>query len=122
MLHILCATLIGLLYGDSGSNASKSFENVGFLLIGIVYLWYTTVMPGVLKCKLKLHISSVAHGLHYYLFRIFNFSFSNFKIFSFFFVGAYFMKIFQFPPNWKSYGKKHSTIGIRLEHIFLPIH
>lgn len=54
MLHILCATLIGLLYGDSGSNASKSFENVGFLLIGIVYLWYTTVMPGVLKCKLTL--------------------------------------------------------------------
>lgn len=47
----MCATLIGLLYGDSGSNANKSFENVGFLLIGIVYLWYTTVMPGVLKCK-----------------------------------------------------------------------
>lgn len=51
VLHILCATLIGLLYGDSGSNASKSIENVGFLLIGIAYLWYTTVMPGVLKCK-----------------------------------------------------------------------
>lgn len=51
VLHILCATLIGCLYGDSGSNASKSIENVGFLLIGIVYLWYTTVMPGVLKCK-----------------------------------------------------------------------
>lgn len=52
-LHILCATLIGLMYGDSGSNASKSIENVGFLLIGIAYLWYTTVMPGVLKCKFK---------------------------------------------------------------------
>lgn len=52
-LHILCATLIGLLYGDSGSNASKSIENVGFLLIGVAYLWYTTVMPGVLKCKKK---------------------------------------------------------------------
>lgn len=51
VLHILCATLIGLLYGDSGSNASKSIENVGFLLIGVAYLWYTTVMPGVLKCK-----------------------------------------------------------------------
>lgn len=51
MLHILCATLIGVLYGDSGSNASKSIENVGFLLIGVAYLWYTTVMPGVLKCK-----------------------------------------------------------------------
>lgn len=51
VLHMLCATLIGLLYGDSGSNANKSIENVGFLLIGVAYLWYTTVMPGVLKCK-----------------------------------------------------------------------
>lgn len=51
MLHILCAILIGLLYGDSGSNANKSIQNVGFLLIGVAYLWYTTVMPGVLKCK-----------------------------------------------------------------------
>lgn len=51
LLHILCATLIGLLYGDCGSNASKSIQNVGFLLIGVAYLWYTTVMPSVLKCK-----------------------------------------------------------------------
>lgn len=54
MLHILCATLIGLLYGDSGSNANKSIQNVGFLLIGVAYLWYTTVMPSVLKCKYKI--------------------------------------------------------------------
>lgn len=51
ILHILCACLIGLLYGDSGSNASKAIQNVGFLLVGVAYLWYTTVMPGVLKCK-----------------------------------------------------------------------
>lgn len=50
-MHIMCAILIGFMYGDSGSNASKSIENVGFLLIGIAYLWYTTIMPGVLKCK-----------------------------------------------------------------------
>ncbi|XP_031623711.1 ATP-binding cassette sub-family G member 1 [Contarinia nasturtii] len=56
VLHILCATLIGLLYGDSGSNASKSIENVGFLLIGVAYLWYTTVMPGVLKFPTELEI------------------------------------------------------------------
>lgn len=59
MLHILCATLIGLLYGDSGSNASKSIENVGFLLIGVAYLWYTTVMPGVLKCKQIISFNSL---------------------------------------------------------------
>lgn len=57
MLHILCATLIGLLYGDSGSNANKSIQNVGFLLIGVAYLWYTTVMPSVLKCEYKMLMS-----------------------------------------------------------------
>lgn len=50
LLHVLCATLIGLLYGDSGSNANKAIENVGFFMVGVAYLWYTTVMPGVLKC------------------------------------------------------------------------
>lgn len=50
LLHILCATLIGLLYGNSGSNANKAIENVGFFMVGVAYLWYTTVMPGVLKC------------------------------------------------------------------------
>ncbi|XP_059616488.1 ATP-binding cassette subfamily G member 4 isoform X2 [Phlebotomus argentipes] len=49
LCHVLCATLIGLMYGDSGVNATKSINNVGFLIIGVVYLWYTTMMPGVLK-------------------------------------------------------------------------
>lgn len=51
VLHILTAVLIGIIFGDSGSNANKSIQNIGFLLIGIAYLWYTSVMPSVLKCK-----------------------------------------------------------------------
>lgn len=35
MLHILSG---GLLYGDSGSNANKSIQNVSFVLIGVAYL------------------------------------------------------------------------------------
>jgi ATP-binding cassette, subfamily G (WHITE), member 1 len=38
-LHILCAVLIGLYFGDSGVNASKSISNIGFFLINVVYLW-----------------------------------------------------------------------------------
>lgn len=49
LLHILCAIVIGLYFGDSGVNASKSISNIGFLLVNIVYIWYTTMMPGVLR-------------------------------------------------------------------------
>lgn len=38
-LHILCAIVIGLYFGDAGVNASKSISNVGFLIINAVYLW-----------------------------------------------------------------------------------
>lgn len=51
LCHIVIGVILGLFYGDSGSNASKSFNNVGFLLIGVIYLWYTAMMPSVLKCK-----------------------------------------------------------------------
>lgn len=65
MLHLVCmqtvshlklvmamatAILVGLMYGDSGINAKKSVANIGLLLIGVAYLWYTTLMPSVLKC------------------------------------------------------------------------
>lgn len=39
------------MYGDSGVNANKSVANVGLCLIGVAYLWYTTMMPSVLKCN-----------------------------------------------------------------------
>jgi ATP-binding cassette, subfamily G (WHITE), member 1 len=38
-LHVLCAILVGLYFGDSGVNASKSISNIGSFLINIVYLW-----------------------------------------------------------------------------------
>uniref|UniRef100_A0A1B0CMJ5 ABC transporter domain-containing protein n=1 Tax=Lutzomyia longipalpis TaxID=7200 RepID=A0A1B0CMJ5_LUTLO len=56
LCHVLCAILIGLIYGDSGLNATKSINNVGFLIIGVVYLWYTTMMPGVLRFPSEIAI------------------------------------------------------------------
>lgn len=52
VMNIATAVLVGLMYGDSGINATKSVANIGLLLIGVAYLWYTTLMPSVLKCKL----------------------------------------------------------------------
>ncbi|XP_018804492.1 PREDICTED: ATP-binding cassette sub-family G member 1 isoform X1 [Bactrocera latifrons] len=49
VVHIICAILIGLLYGDSGSNATKQIANLGSFTIHNTYLWYTTMMPGLLR-------------------------------------------------------------------------
>lgn len=51
LLHIMTAILVGLMYGDSGINANKSVANVGLCLIGVCYLWYTAIMPSILKCN-----------------------------------------------------------------------
>lgn len=44
--------MVGLIFGDTGINAQKVISNVGCLLIGILYIWYTTMMPGVLRCSI----------------------------------------------------------------------
>lgn len=41
---------MGLFFGDAGDNANKSISNIGLMMINLVYLWYTTMMPGVLRC------------------------------------------------------------------------
>ncbi|KAM7353103.1 ATP-binding cassette sub-family G member 1 isoform 1-T4 [Cochliomyia hominivorax] len=56
LVHILCAILIGLLFGDSGSNANKQFSNFGSFLVHTLYLWYTTIMPGVLRFPQEIAI------------------------------------------------------------------
>ncbi|ETN64305.1 abc transporter [Anopheles darlingi] len=55
-VHIVCAIVIGLLFGDSGINATKSISNVASFLVHILYLWYTTLMPGVLKYPYEMNI------------------------------------------------------------------
>ena len=50
-VHIMCAILIGMLFGDSGSNATKQVSNLSSYICHCLYLWYTTMMPGILRCK-----------------------------------------------------------------------
>lgn len=56
IVHILCAILIGTIFGDSGSNATKQVSNLGAFIIHCVYLWYTTMMPGVLRFPQEINI------------------------------------------------------------------
>ncbi|EDX03506.1 GD23174 [Drosophila simulans] len=55
-IHVLCSILIGLFFGDSGSNATKQISNVGMIMIHCVYLWYTTIMPGILRYPAEIEI------------------------------------------------------------------
>ncbi|XP_053961340.1 ATP-binding cassette sub-family G member 1 [Anastrepha ludens] len=56
VIHIVCAVLIGLLYGDSGSNATKQIANLGSFTIHNTYLWYTTMMPSLLRLPQEINI------------------------------------------------------------------
>lgn len=62
--HVVCAIVVGLLFGDSGINATKTISNIASFLVHILYLWYTTLMPGVLKCKVLLIFSEIVNWLH----------------------------------------------------------
>ncbi|XP_030561814.1 ATP-binding cassette sub-family G member 1 isoform X1 [Drosophila novamexicana] len=55
-MHILSAVMIGLFFGDSGMNATKQISNVGMIMIHCTYLWYTTIMPGILRYPLEIEI------------------------------------------------------------------
>ncbi|CAB3223857.1 unnamed protein product [Arctia plantaginis] len=55
-VHIIIGVLLGLLYEHAGSDASKTFNNLGFLLVSTVYLSYTSLMPAVLKIPLEMSI------------------------------------------------------------------
>ncbi|XP_030382849.1 ATP-binding cassette sub-family G member 1 [Scaptodrosophila lebanonensis] len=54
--HILSAVMIGLFFGDSGINATKQISNVGMIMVHCVYLWYTTIMPAILRYPLEIEI------------------------------------------------------------------
>lgn len=51
MLHVLVGIFLGLTFQNSGQDADKVHHNLGFMLSSVVYLCYTSLMPGVLKCK-----------------------------------------------------------------------
>uniref|UniRef100_T1PFN6 ABC-2 type transporter n=1 Tax=Musca domestica TaxID=7370 RepID=T1PFN6_MUSDO len=71
LMHILCAIIIGLLFGDSGSNADKQLSNFGSYLVHTLYLWYTTIMPGVLRFPQEIAIIKKESFNNWYKLRTF---------------------------------------------------
>ncbi|XP_055637744.1 ATP-binding cassette sub-family G member 1 [Toxorhynchites rutilus septentrionalis] len=55
-VHVVCAIVVGLLFGDSGVNGTKGVSNIASFLVHVLYLWYTTLMPGVLKFPSEMKI------------------------------------------------------------------
>lgn len=50
-MHFLVGILLGLLFENAGIDGGKTFNNIGFCIVTLVYLSYTSIMPAILKCK-----------------------------------------------------------------------
>ncbi|CAH0388183.1 unnamed protein product [Bemisia tabaci] len=56
VLHTAVGILLGLLYTNAGIDGSKTISNVGFCIVSLVYLSYTSIMPAILKFPQELHV------------------------------------------------------------------
>lgn len=56
IFHALVAVLLGLFYEHAGDDASKTISNLSFLFVSAVYMYYTGLMPGVLKFPMEIEI------------------------------------------------------------------
>lgn len=56
VLHFLVGVLLGLFYVDAGSDGAKTINNIGFCLVTVIYLCYTSMMPAVLRFPSELPV------------------------------------------------------------------
>jgi len=56
VMHFLVGILLGLLFENAGMDGGKTFNNIGFCIVTLVYLSYTSIMPATLKFPSELHI------------------------------------------------------------------
>jgi len=56
ILHLLVATLLGLVFTHAGDDASKTISNLSYLLVSLLYMIFTTMIPAVLTFPLEIAI------------------------------------------------------------------
>ncbi|XP_046744139.1 ATP-binding cassette sub-family G member 1-like [Diprion similis] len=65
-LNILLGILLGVMFRDAGNDASKTMDNIRFLISSSVFLSYTTLMPAVLRFPLELQVLQKEHFNNWY--------------------------------------------------------
>ncbi|XP_065340095.1 ATP-binding cassette sub-family G member 1 [Cloeon dipterum] len=56
IFHVLVGIVLGLLYQGSGQDGARSIANMGFFLVTLVYLAYTSMMPAVLRFPPEMNV------------------------------------------------------------------